>query len=105
MGKQRVRALTATFVIAGSLLVAAACVDAGGRIYVRIAPPAPIFEARIVAPGPRYVWVPGYYGWRGEAYVWVAGRWEIPPRPRAVWVSGRWYRDRRGWYFRQGHWR
>jgi hypothetical protein len=97
--------LIATFVIAGSLLVTSAFLGAGGRIYVRIAPPAPIIEARVVAPGPRYVWVPGYYGWRGGAYAWVAGRWEMPPRPRAVWVQGRWYQDRRGWYFREGHWR
>jgi hypothetical protein len=25
--------------------------------------------------------LPGYHNWDGHAYVWVPGRWEVPPRP------------------------
>ena len=56
--------------------------------YVRVGPPAPIVETRVVAPGPGYVWIPGYHRWSGSAYVWVPGRWDRPPRARAVWVPG-----------------
>jgi hypothetical protein len=90
-----------------SLTIAAspACATPRGRLYVRVGPPAPIVETRIVAPGPGYVWVPGYHRWSGSAYVWVPGRWDRPPRARAAWVPGRWVHERRGWYFVEGHWR
>lgn len=75
-----------------------------GRVYVTVAPPAPVYEERVVEPGPGYVWVPGYYEWDGRAYVWVRGRYERPPRARAHWVPGHWERDRHGYYFVRGHW-
>jgi hypothetical protein len=79
--------------------------SAGTRVYVRIGPPAPIVEVRRVSPGPRYAWVRGYHRWSGRAYVWVPGRWAVPPRPRAAWVPAHWQRDRHGWFFVRGHWR
>jgi hypothetical protein len=80
--------------------------SAGTRVYVRIGPPAPIVETRTVAPGPRHVWVAGYHRWDGRAYVWVPGRWELPPSHRAAWVPGHWVHHRRnGWYWVEGHWR
>jgi hypothetical protein len=33
------------------------------------APPAPQVEVQVVAPGPGYVWTPGYWAWHGR---WVA---------------------------------
>jgi hypothetical protein len=93
--------LSAAFLLAAT----AACAAPSGRVYVRVGPPAPIVEARVVAPGPGYVWVPGYHVWNGSAYVWTPGAWVRPPRPRAVWVAPHWVRERRGWYFVEGHWR
>ena len=94
----------AAAVLAASL---SACTTAApyGRVYVRVGPPAPIFETRVVAPGPGYVWIEGYHSWDGRAYVWVPGRWDRAPRARAVWVPARWAHDRHGWYLVQGHWR
>ena len=94
---------TAALVFTASLCASTAC--ASGRVYVRVGPPVPRVEAVLVSPGPRYVWLPGYYRWDGAAYVWLPGRYELPPRPRAVWVRPHWERERRGWYFIQGHWR
>ena len=82
-----------------------ACASPRGRLYVRVGPPAAIIETRVVAPGSRYVWLPGFYSWNGGAYVWVPGRWERPARARATWVPGRWVHEHRGWYFVEGHWR
>jgi hypothetical protein len=102
----RSRILVASLFLAAALASSAACASPRGRVYVRVGPPAPIVEARVVAPGPGYIWVPGYYVWNGAAYAWRPGRWERAPRARAVWVPGRWVRDRRrGWYFMQGRWR
>jgi len=91
----------------GIVMVAAtaACATPRGRVYVRVAPPAPRVERRIVAPGSGYVWVPGYYMWNDARYVWAPGHWVLPPRPRAVWVPAHWQHDRHGWFIIEGHWR
>jgi YXWGXW repeat-containing protein len=100
------RAVAAALIMSGTIAVSLACATPRGRVYVRVGPPAPIVETRVVAPGPGYLWQPGFYRWNGGAYAWVPGRWERAPRPRAVWVPGRWVRERQhGWYFVEGHWR
>ncbi len=91
--------------LAGALLATPACASPRGRVYVRVGPPAPIVEARIAAPGSGYVWVSGYHAWNGRVYAWVPGRWERPPRPRAIWAPAHWQHERHGWYLVEGHWR
>ena len=93
----------------GILLVVGALVSASveaAHVYVKIAPPAPVVETRVVAPGPGYVWVGGFHRWDGAAYVWVPGHWVMPPRPHAAWVPGHWvHHKHHGWYWKDGHWR
>jgi len=55
---------------------------------VGAAPPPPVAEQVVVAPGPDYVWVNG-------AWVWVGGRW--------IWHRGYWYRPLHPYW--HGHWR
>jgi len=102
-----VRRFLGVLVIGATLLLTAeGCVTAGGgHLYVRTGPPRPQVERRLVAPGPDFVWQPGFYQWEGREYVWVPGRYERAPRARARWVAGRWAHDRQGWYFIDGHWR
>ena len=66
------------------------------QMFVRVAPPPPPREVMIVRPGPRHVWVPGYYRWTGRHYVWTRGYWAMPPRPAAAWVPGYWAPRRGG---------
>ena len=80
------------------------CVGGGGY-YARVPPPPLRYEARGVAPGAGYVWVDGYWGWRGWRHEWVAGRWARPPRSRAVWVNPSWERNGDRYRFHEGHWR
>jgi hypothetical protein len=72
---------------------------------IRVQPPAPIVEH----PGPRpyggAVWVSGYHRWDGARYVWVPGRWDRPPRPRARWVPAHYVHRQGGWILVEGHWR
>ena len=75
------------------------------QVVVRVGPPRPIVEERIVAPGPGYVWTPGYHRWDGNRYVWTGGAWVQPPRPHAVWVPHRWVRRNGGWVLVEGRWR
>jgi WXXGXW repeat (2 copies) len=90
-------------IVAGTLTASDA--SASTRVYVRVGPPAPIVETRVVAPGPGYVWVGGYHRWEGHRYVWVPGRWNRPPHRHAVWVSPHWSHDHHGYYMTNGHWR
>ena len=93
-------------VVLSTALTACATAAPRGRVYVRVGPPAPIIETRVVAPGAGYLRIPGYHSWDGRAYVWVPGRWDRGPRANARWVPARWVRDRRhGWYLVEGHWR
>ena len=88
--------------LAGALWTAPAF---AARVYVSIAPPAPIAEVRVVAPGPGYVWVGGFHRWDGRAYAWVPGRWALPPHGHAAWVAGHWKHHAHGWYWVDGHWK
>ena len=99
------RTLVVSLILVTTVAVSSACASPRGRVYVRVAPPAPIVEARVVAPGPGLVWIPGFYAWNGVAYGWVPGRWDRPVRARARWLPGHWVHDRRGWYFVDGRWR
>jgi hypothetical protein len=97
------RLLTCSAVLSAMVLLSAASVSADTRVYVRVGPPPPRHEA--VAPGPGYVWVPGYYQWSGTAYVWAPGRYVHPPRVGAVWVAPHWVHHSHGWYVVAGRWR
>src|SRR5216684_2718343 len=37
------------------------------------------------------VWVPGYWGWRGGARLWIGGGWYMPPYAGWLWIPGNWY--------------
>ncbi len=92
----------AAAVLAGALVASPAL---AARVYVKVAPPAPITEVRVVAPGPGHIWIPGFHRWDGRAYIWTPGRWDLPPRPGVAWVAGHWRHARHGWYWVEGHWR
>lgn len=77
----------------------------GYSYYAPVPPPAARVEVVGRAPGAGFVWVPGYWGYRGNAYSWVPGFWGRPPHPRAVWEPGRWERRGNRYGYREGRWR
>lgn len=94
--------------VAAGLFVGAASLegqDFRGRAYVTVQPPSERVEVMGRAPGPRYIWNKGYYVQRRGGWVWMPGRWIMPPPGRRVWIPGYWARDVRGWYWREGFWR
>jgi hypothetical protein len=97
------RRLLSTAILAGALALGAA----SAQVYVRMGPPPPPPREYVpVRPGPRYVWVGGFQRWDGARYVYVPGRWVLPPRPYYhQWVPGHWRETRRGWVWVEGHWR
>jgi hypothetical protein len=104
---QTPKSLTVALIAAAALTISAGVASAAStRIYVSFGPPAPVVETRVVAPGPGYIWAPGYHRWDHHAYVWVPGRWVRPPRAHAAWVPAHWVHEgHHGWYLVNGHWR
>jgi len=94
-----------------ALLIAAAFAatphaKAGTYISVNIAPPPlPVYEQPF-APGPGYLWTPGYWAWDpgiGD-YYWVPGTWVRPPSVGVYWTPGYWGWSNRVYVFHSGYW-
>ena len=76
----------------------------GAEVVVGEAPPAPIVEEMVVAPGPDFVWIGGIWVWNGR-WAWERGHWGHRPYAGARWVSHR-YIYRGGHHvFIRGGWR
>lgn len=96
--------LTGALVLAGTVLAGCAA-RYGGGYYASYGPPPPRYAVVGVAPGPGYVWTPGWWDWRGHGWAWREGRWMRPPHARAVWVAPEWRHEGRGYRFHRGYWR
>jgi len=104
MHSRTLRAAFAALVLSAISLTATVCAPGVG-MYVQTGPPLPPAEVIAVQPGPEYLWVPGYYDYAGGSYVWVSGRWAVPPHGYHAWVPARWVHEDKGWRFEKGHWR
>ncbi len=83
-------------------LPAAAFVSIG--ISVGIAPPPLPVYVQPVAPGPGYIWTPGYWAWDGTEYYWVPGTWVLPPEVGVLWTPGWWGWDAGFYRWHPGYW-
>lgn len=70
---------------------------------VAVAPPPARFEP-LPPPRPGYVWVPGNWQYRENAYAWYQGYWQ-PARPDYDYAPGRWVRADGGWRWVEPNWR
>jgi len=70
--------------------------------------PEPPPEDLDEVPGPRpaagMAWVPGYWFWTGDGYIWVAGAWSRPPARHVVWMRAGWVFVERVYRFIPGRW-
>lgn len=76
-------------------------------VVIREAPP-PLRREIVVErerPSARHVWIAGFWRHDGRVYMWVPGRWEVPPHARAVWVEPRWEFRGGTHIFIEGVWR
>ncbi len=46
---------------------------------VPLKPPAEISERIPVNTIPNAVWIPGYWSWLGDHFIWRSGTWRVPP--------------------------
>lgn len=86
--------------------VSQADVDAELTVHAPTAPPARREEARAqeTKPAPNAVWADGHWQWDGNAYLWVAGAWRLPPSARHRWRAPRWQARGTGAVFVPGRW-
>jgi hypothetical protein len=85
------------------MVLSAFLLGCAATVYVPEAPPPPKAEMKPPAPGPKAVWLDGYWKWSHGRYVWAPGHWI--KKPRGEWVSGHWVKRPRGWVWVTGYWR
>lgn len=85
-------------------IAAQAEVSIGIGVGITLAPPALPVYAQPVAPGPGYIWTPGYWAWGPNGYYWVDGIWLMPPTVGMLWTPG-WWGWNDGFYrWHAGYW-
>lgn len=105
----RIKGLRA-YPLAGALLFAA--LTAGAPTFssaalfvsVNIAPPALPVYTQPVAPGPGYMWTPGYWAYGPAGYYWVPGVWVLIPFVGALWTPGYWGWGDGSYVWHAGYW-
>jgi len=55
-------------------------------------PPPRVVVVKGTCPSAGHVWIAGHYEWEANAYVWVKGRWVVPPRGKRGWRAGTWHK-------------
>lgn len=68
------------------------------------APPALPTYVQPPCPADGYVWTPGYWGWNGSGYYWVAGVWVAPPSVGLIWTPPYWGFYHGYYGFHAGYW-
>lgn len=102
MQKTLVTALLAAATLGAIAVPATSEASSPVVVSVRVAPPPLRYE---VIPALRrgYVWVPGYWDWRGHRHVWVNGVW-VRERRGYIYQPHRWEQRGTGWYLNRGRW-
>lgn len=96
------RKLLLSAIVASTFAAIAPAAQAGVDVFINI-PPPPLRHEVMPAPRGGYLWVPGYWDWRGNRHVWAKGHWERARtgyyyhQPRWVENNGRWVQERGRW--------
>jgi hypothetical protein len=73
-------------------------------VSVAIAPPALPVYVQPMAPGPGYIWTPGYWAYGTDGYYWVPGTWVLAPYVGALWTPGWWGWSGGVYLWHAGYW-
>ena len=67
-------------------------------------PPLPADYQQPEAPGPDYLWTPGYWDYASNGYYYVPGSWVSAPYQGALWTPGWWGYVGNRYRFHHGYW-
>ena len=56
------------------------------------------------SPSPEALWIPGYWDFNGNGYVWTPGHWEVPPPNSRSYVAAHWEVRANTNVFVRGYW-
>ena len=73
-------------------------------VSVNLAPPLLPVYTQPIAPGPGYMWTPGYWAYGPDGYYWVPGMWVLIPFVGALWTPGYWGWGDGGYVWHAGYW-
>lgn len=95
--------IAATVALGGASAPALADVGISIGFGIPVAPPAVIYEPVPPPPAVGYIWAPGYWGWQGNRYIWIRGRY-IYGRPGYAWRPEHWEHRGDRYHFVSGDW-
>jgi hypothetical protein len=96
--------LAATVAGSAALVAVPTVAQAQIGVSVQIAPPLLPVYVQPPMPAEGYLWTPGYWGYQGGAYSWVAGAWLLPPGVGQLWTPPYWGWGGGGYLFHAGYW-
>jgi hypothetical protein len=73
-------------------------------VSVNLAPPLLPVYTQPFAPGPGYIWTPGYWAYGPDGYYWVPGMWVLIPFVGALWTPGYWGWGDGSYVWHAGYW-
>jgi hypothetical protein len=89
---------------AAALFLAPVASSAAVFVSVNVAPPPLPVYVQPIAPGPDFIWTPGYWAWNGTDYYWVPGTWVFAPYVGALWTPGYWGWSGVAYLWHPGYW-
>lgn len=98
------KALVSMLIAAGTIGAVATPLTSVAQVDIQLnfGPPPVRYEA-VPVPRRGYVWVPGYWDWRGRRHVWVSGAW-VRERSGYAYQPHRWIERDGRWQFERGRW-
>jgi hypothetical protein len=90
--------------LASALLLPPAISSAAVFVSVNFAPPPIPVYVQPIAPGPDYMWIPGYWAYGPNGYYWVPGTWVLAPYVGALWTPGYWAWTGAVYTWHPGYW-
>lgn len=106
MKKHLLVVLLAVGLLAASALLVSLSANAqvSLSISVRVGPPPLPVYPQPFAPGPGYIWTPGYWAWGEFGYYWVPGAWVLAPAVGMLWTPGYWAWNEGAYWWHPGYW-
>ncbi len=102
MSDRLAKALFAAGFAAGFFMVRPA--DAGVFVSINVAPPPLPVYVQPIAPGPDFIWAPGYWAYDEDGYYWVPGTWVRAPQVGYLWTPGYWGWSDGYYVWHAGYW-
>jgi hypothetical protein len=78
--------------------------SSGGTVSSAAPPPPLPQEDQPTLSEDGFLWTPGYWYWRNQAYFWIAGAWVRPPQVGLLWTPAYWGFAGTVFVFHPGHW-